>query len=192
MTPAYQQAVTPTLETTFLTAAQTLSENVGIGLDWTLVNQRAADWASRYTYDLVRGATDNSRRFLQQAVSDFYNGSIDNAHLQTRIARVFGPARASGIAVTEVTRASVEGDKATVDELARLGLTMEGFWDTVSDGHVCAICDGNNGKPCSQVGYPPGHPKCRCGCHYKVTANKSVKALVIGQLVYGWSSKRTA
>ena len=44
-------------------------KQVYIGVDWTLVNEDARDWARRYSYDLVSLLDDNSRTMLQAAVS---------------------------------------------------------------------------------------------------------------------------
>ena len=50
-------------------------KQVYIGVDWTLVNEDARDWARRYSYDLVNLLDDNSRTMMQGAVSRWIDRS---------------------------------------------------------------------------------------------------------------------
>lgn len=160
----YSGALLAELERVFVAGAEALIEDVGVGVDWALINQAAADWSRQYTYNLVRGISDNSRQFLQQSVSDFYSTGMTNAQLSERIARLFGAQRAESISITEVTRAAVEGERAMVAEIERAGLRMVAVWHSVEDDRVCPICSPRDGKKYGDGwnNYPPAHPRCRC------------------------------
>ena len=159
---AFDGALFHELELIYVTSAQAQMEAVGIGLDLALVNRRAADWARQYTYDLVRGITDNSRTMLQAAVSDYYEHGLTIGDLAERVQRTFGPVRASMIAVTETTRAAVEGERAVVEELHRMGVQFVTRVTTSNDERVCPICGPKSGQLVSDAGYPPYHVNCRC------------------------------
>lgn len=174
----YNGALLPQLERVFLAGAQALSE-VTAGVSWELVNEAAAQWASRYTYDLVRGINDTSRGLLQRYVEDFYRTNEDLPTLRERIAQVFGQQRAHNIAITETTRASVEGERVVARELEGQGLNvhLEPVWNTVAQfgsgpGAVCPICEPYHLQPVNgpivRGHYPPEHVGCRCFITYEV------------------------
>lgn len=113
-----------------------------IGVDWELLDQRAADWARQYTYDLVSGITDTTRDKLQETLSTWIENPAPLDDLARSItdlrggdgAVLFGPARAEMIASTEATRAVAES-RSQAFEAA--GVAPAAF-------------------------LPPGHPRCRC------------------------------
>jgi hypothetical protein len=77
---------------------------------------------------------------------------------------MFSPVRAERIAVTETTRAVVEGERAYVAELEReTGQRMVPIWMTANDELVCPICAPRNEKPITNGDYPPAHPNCLPG-----------------------------
>lgn len=171
----YQAAVQPGLEKAFIAAVEAMVEETTIGVDWGQVNTRAAAWAKEYGYDLVKGIQQTNRQALQQAVSDFYEQKWTLGDLEARLVGTYGPVRAEAIAVSETTRASVEGEKMFVDEIRRMGAEMEGIVQTNEDELVCPICGGNSGKNVNEVGYPPYHPRCRCWVNWKPVIRKSWK-----------------
>jgi len=81
---------------------------------------------------------------------------------------MFGAERAEIIAITETTRAAVEGERGVIAELEQHGIRMYPVWMTRNDELVCPICAPRNGKPIQPGNetngeYPPAHPRCRCG-----------------------------
>ena len=80
------------------------------------------------------------------------------------------------IARTEVTRAAVEGQRATVketsDALAKYGIKpMVEVWQTRNDDLVCSIYRSRHGKK-EGAGWtkedgPPAHNGCRCWTNHK-------------------------
>jgi hypothetical protein len=141
---------------------------VGVGLEVGTVNLAALEWARTYTYDLVRGLTDTTRKTVAEATSAFLGTpGMDRADLEKMLAPAFGNTRASAIAVTEVTRASSRAAIQTQTELAGLGLSMTRIWYTLLDERVCPVCGPLHGKTETEwaVQYPagpPAHPGCRC------------------------------
>jgi SPP1 gp7 family putative phage head morphogenesis protein len=79
---------------------------------------------------------------------------------------LYGPVRAEMIAVTETTRAAVQGQAALVDELNKEGIVMVATFLTSEDETVCPICAPLNGKQVDESEFPPLHPRCRCDIAY--------------------------
>lgn len=161
-------AITPFLTEVYMDAAEALIGTVPIGVDWGLVNERAASWARQYGFDLVRGITATSRRATQEAVSAFFAQAQTRADLEARLARIYGTVRAESIAVTEVTRAASQGEQAIAKELADMGVGMIPKWFTLNDELVCPICGPRHNKVIEDGEYPPAHPRCRCHVNYEL------------------------
>lgn len=162
----------PELEQLFIDQALRLMDEVRVGIDFDLINTRAQTWARNYTFDLVKGINANSQTSLQQYVSNFFEQGVTKGDLENQIARLYGPVRGEMIAVTEVTRASVQGELAYGDELTKLGLTLVPIWQTRNDGTVCPLCEPNNGKRQGDgwTDPPPIHVRDRCWLTYEVVS----------------------
>lgn len=165
----YQGALLPQLEKVFIDALEQLSSETGFAIDWSVANQRAADWARGYTFNLVKDINTRSERLLQEAVSDFFERGLNMDDLVDKISRVYGPVRGEQIAVTEVTRAVSQGEKTLVDDLQRQGGRMVAVWNTSNDDRVCPICTPRNQKQQGDgwTELPPAHVKCRCWTSYE-------------------------
>ncbi len=154
----------PTLENIFLDSAEGMLKTTSIGVDWALVNEQAARWADQYSYDLVRGITDNTRAALQQKVSSYFRNGLTQQDLRNSLQNLYGPVRAEIIAVTEVTRAASQGELSIVKEIEKNGIRMIAVWNTNNDDFVCRICGPRNQKKQGEgwTSPPPAHPRCRC------------------------------
>lgn len=161
----YRAALQPALEKAFI-ASTNASMEAGVGIAWDLINERAARWASDYSFELVRGIVDNDRKLLQAAVDSFYRDKLTLGDLTDKLSRQYSPVRAEMIAITETTRAAVEGDRLYVAELAKMGARMRGIVETNADERVCAVCGPKQGTDVSVSGYPPFHVRCRCNVRY--------------------------
>lgn len=159
--------LTPFLERVFVQQATGLMDAT-IAVDWTLVNRAAVDFASRYTFDLVSSMRDGDQQLLQSAISDFFEQGQARGALEERLLRQFGPVRAEMIAVTEVTRAAAEGERAIADELRRQGVDLKPVWQTNNDSLVCPICGPRHNKEITDGIYPPAHPRCRCWVNHEI------------------------
>ena len=162
----------PFLTLVFLESIERLLPTVPIGIDWALANQYAANWAREYSFELIRGINNTSRRAVQDAVASYFEQGLTRADLETRLASIFGPTRAEMIAVTETTRASVAGERAWAEELRKQGVEMIEVWETHKDDLVCPICAPLDGKPKGEAWTdatgPPAHVRCRCWTNHEI------------------------
>jgi len=162
------QTIAPFLERSYLTSASTLMAELPVGVDWTLVNERAMTWAGKYAFDLVNkkkgGIVASTREGLQTAISEYFRQGWTRQELIDHLEPFFGPVRAEMIAVTEITRAASASDTVIAEELAKSGIEMVEIWETLNDELVCPICGPRDGKERGD-GWeepPPAHPRCRC------------------------------
>ena len=144
--------------------------SVGIGSDWAQFNMIAADWGRAYSYNLVSGMQGTTRsaleKLLQKNVPGYFEEGLTSKELARRLEPQFGVVRSEMIAVTETTRAAVEGERAYVQELVKeTGKEMIPIWLTANDeiAEQCPICWPKHGKPITDGKFPPAHPRCRCG-----------------------------
>ena len=163
-----QRDVEPILVDTFISQAESLMNSVGIGSDWAHFNEIAADWGRAYSYNLVTGMEGTTRsaleKLLQKNVPGYFEEGLTSKELARRLEPQFGVVRSEMIAVTETTRAAVEGERAYVQELVKeTGREMIPIWLTANDDRVCVICGPKNEKPITDGQFPPAHPRCRCG-----------------------------
>ena len=111
-------------------------ENIGLGFDWTMANERARAYANLRAGQLITGINDTTRRQVQQAIAEWIANGDPLWMLVQELEPTFGRNRARLIASTEVTdvyaRATLEGYREA------------GYAETEPE-HL-----------------PPLHPRCRC------------------------------
>lgn len=165
-----QADIEPVLIQTYVEQAEALMGTLPIGVDWAVINTTAARWASQYSFELVRGISEVTRRGLQEVVPRFYTDGMNLGQLKEALGRWFeSPVRAQMIAVTETTRAAVEGERALIEQLQReSGIKMQPIWQTANDeaARKCPECSPRHGKPITDNLFPPAHPNCRCWVTY--------------------------
>ena len=110
---------------------------LALGVNWQLSNEAARVWAQNYSYELVSLLTENTRAMLADAVAAWIESGEPLGTLIGDVARIFGPARAEAIAVTEATRAYAEGSFTLYEQA------------------------GFNTRP-PEADRPPAHVRCRC------------------------------
>lgn len=160
----------PELEQLFIDQALRLMDEVRVGIEWDLINTRAQNWVLQNLDALTAGVNANSETALRQYVAGFFERGVTKGDLEAQITRLFGPARAETIAITEVTRASVQGELAYGEELRGMGLNLVPIWQTRNDGRVCPICEPLNDRAQGD-GWtypPPIHARDRCFLTYEV------------------------
>lgn len=143
--------------------------DMGIGLDWAIINQEALKWAQTYTYPLVKGINATTKAVLQTAVSDWINSGAPLDTLIEQLRPTFGPVRADMIGVTETTRSLANGNVIAWQESG----VVDGYTVTTAvDELVCPICGvyAPGGEDFGKVfplddseHIPPFHVRCRCG-----------------------------
>ena len=158
----------PILEKAARQAAKRMIVEEGIGVDWTLVAEDAARWASQYSYELVTGITNTTQRILRDNVARFIQEPGRTiGDLAKDLEPCFGKMRAQMIGVTETTRAFSEGTNITQKRLEESDIRMTRIWNTCVDEIVCPVCGPLEGKPETEWANnfptgPPAHPNCRC------------------------------
>lgn len=158
----YNGAMSPTLEDVFEAAIAYEEAALGVGVDWSQVHERAAEWARQYVPQLTGNINRTSMRQVQRATVDFYEQGISLRDMRNRLAKTFGPVRADAIAITEVTRADSAGSQQYRWELEALGLRTRQIIQTAEDEKVCPVCGPKSDKDVEEVGHPPFHVRCRC------------------------------
>lgn len=166
--------VSPLLQKTFLTAAETLMMELNIGVEWGLINEGAITWVRGYTFDLVQGINNTSLNALRSSMETFYRDKLTKQELAELLRPTYGPVRSEMIAVTETTRAGVEGERELVRqiEIGNQNIKMIPIWETANDDLVCPICGPRHGQPITDGIYPPAHPRCRCWVNHEMTVIK--------------------
>lgn len=138
----------------------------GVGVDWTLVAEEAAQWARAYVGELITNVTQVTKEAVRVAVEDFIRTpGLTMGDLQASLEHLFNPIRADMIAVTETTRAYAEGERLTAAEAKAAGINLVPYWNTNNDDLVCPVCGPRNGLPTAEM--PPAHPRCRCWLTHK-------------------------
>jgi hypothetical protein len=141
---------------------------IGIGVDWDMVNLTASQWSREHTEQILRDMFAIRYDHLNTTIPRFYEEGWNLGQLQGELEKWYSPVRAQMIAVTETTRASVEGERALVWQLEKEnGVRMTPVWQTANDERVCPICGPKHGKPITDGQYPPAHPNCRCWVTYE-------------------------
>jgi len=150
-------------------------QSVTIGMDWTLTNSRAVDWARQYTYDLVKEIDATTREVLQGAISTFAETPGMTLREVVNILP-YDDSRALRIAITETTRAFAQANLLAGQDLKKEwpDVRVIKTWFTNNDELVCDICLPLNGMEVEiddrfvnpdtgdEFDCPPGHVNCRC------------------------------
>lgn len=133
---------------------------LGVDVDADPLAEAADKWAEEYAPTTVKGINDTSRERVAAAVEAGLTGDALGAALSI----IFGPERATLIAVTEVTVAIVAGLMLAYGA----GDVKRVRWVTAEDEAVCPICEPLDGKTAligegfDGIDNPPAHPRCRC------------------------------
>jgi hypothetical protein len=163
-----QKDVEPVLLDVFLNQAEGLMTEIGIGTNWDLVNTTASQWARQHTEGMLQQLFNTRYDHLNQVIPRFYEEQWNLGQLRNELERWYSPVRAEMIAVTETTRAAVEGERALVEALQKeSGIRMVPIWQTSNDERVCPICGPKHGIEITDGKFPPAHPRCRCWVTYE-------------------------
>lgn len=152
-----------------LEGAETQQGQINIGVDFDLIQDNAANFASTFAFSLVSDINLSSRKFVENALFEFTKLPADQRKLTdiaALLANKFNPSRAENIAITETTRLFSQGARSYSDELNRIGVVTDFLWHTKNDEKVCPICEPNHEvlKSSGQwtVDWIPAHPRERC------------------------------
>jgi len=139
---------------------ESLAESEAIGINWSLANERAAEWARQYVGDRSKTLTETTRKLVREQVAQWIESGETLPDLVRRVGTIVqNPVRAEMIAVTEATNTYAEANSAAWSEA---GYGAAGFrpaahvscrcylqpyklpdgskvqvWYTARDEHVC-------------------------------------------------------
>ena len=146
-------------------AGQSTAEDVGVGIDEGILQDRAVAFARDYSFNLITGLNTTSRSIVSRAVQQaFTTPGFTLQDFVDVVSPTFGPTRAEMIGITEVTRAASQGVIESGNQLRQLGVQLDEYWLTNRDDRVCPICAPRHNKKRGD-GWddpPPAHPRCRC------------------------------
>ena len=165
--------VEPFLVEYFIQEAMEAMDEVNITLDLAVINTDAVEWARRNSEKWLQDAFGKTYEGVSALVPQAYEEGWTTKELAKALERYYSPVRAEMIAVTELTRAQVEGEKAMERRYFEMfGEHLVPIWKTANDDRVCDICNPKppnaprNEMPIIDDFYPPAHPRCRCRLSY--------------------------
>jgi len=165
-----QKDVEPILVDTYIEAAMDLADGIGIGIDWGLANNTAANWARTNLSDLLQKMFQTTYDGVNETVPRFFTENWTIEDLTRHLERWHSPRRAELIATTETTRAVVEGERAAVEQMTKeTGIELVPIWLTANDeiAKKCPFCGPRHKQEITDGVYPPAHPRCRCMVAYE-------------------------
>ena len=171
-------AVQPEIAALAVDEAMRLSADVGIVFDPTIISEEAVRWARDYSYKLVTGLTDTTRKLVSGVAQSFIETpGMTQGDITRLLQPAFGEVRAQLISVTELTRAYSEATNEIQRRVNQTGLQMDRIWHSARDDRVCPICGPLDGLPESEwrgqfPKGPPGHPGCRCAAGLSAAGDK--------------------
>jgi SPP1 gp7 family putative phage head morphogenesis protein len=161
-----------------------------VATDWEMVNQAVLDWVlggqgafgTGYGDVLAAALAQTSEGVMRAEIGEWIRNGLPLRDLIEALeTTVFSRERAELIAVTEVTRAYAEGNRAAWEAG---GIIEQREWQTANDELVCPICGPLQGVivgldeefPGGLSG-PPAHPRCRCWIAPVVGSDDAVDAV---------------
>jgi len=161
--------VEPILVAFFVDQAIEAMVEIAIDLDPVVINTDAIEWAEANSEKWLQEAFGKTYEGVSVLVPKAYEEGWTRKELAKQLEKYYSPARAEMIAITEMTRAQVEGEKAFQERLFEMtGVRKVPIWKTANDERVCPVCGPNNEMPIIDDEYPPAHPRCRCRLAHKI------------------------
>lgn len=145
---ALSAAILPIITGAATDEALRVSASIGIEFDPAFINADAIEWARRYTFELVTGLTNTTRRLVRDSITAFLEvPGMTQGDVEKLLEKAFGEQRAETIATTEITRANAQATNVIQERLNETGLQTIRVWNTKNDELVCPICGPLNGTP---------------------------------------------
>lgn len=123
--------------------AELLPEAVRILLNWDVFNHDAIDFLDVYRLNTVAGISASTRNQAIEVIGAWIRSGEPLPMLEARLTPLFGSARASRIAVTEVTRVYAKGNVLAWEAT---GVVSGMRWATAMDEKVCPLCGPLHGE----------------------------------------------
>lgn len=131
-----------------------LPEGIRQLISWDVFNQSALDYLRQYRLSTVAGINQTTASQAIAAIEDWVKEGAALPVLEARFVPIFGDARASNIATTEVTRLFYEGNMMSWEAS---GVVSARKWNTAMDDLRCPGCKALQGQvaPMGQPFYIP-------------------------------------
>lgn len=158
--------VEPVLVEFFIQQAHDALDGNGVAVDLSGVNIDAVEWARQYGDEIIVRVYGEAYKGTSVLIAQAYLNGWTTSQLTKLIETSYSCSHdiAETIATTELTRAQVEGEKASERwYFETYGSHLVPIWKTANDERVCPICSPRNEQPIIDDFYPPAHPQCRCG-----------------------------
>jgi len=111
-----------------------MPEPLGIGVDWTLVNEDVTAWARKYSAKVAKEITETSHKGLGSQIAAWVESGDSLPGLFKRLEPIYGKKRAELIGITEATRAYARGNEVLWQ---KSGVVEGKQWSTANDERVC-------------------------------------------------------
>lgn len=137
------------------------AEQLGLAIDFDLVNQQVLDYTNFYTNEWWGALSSSTRQGMRTAIAEHITSGAELGVLEKKLTPLFGKARARVISATETTRMFAEGNRIAYRS-AGVGQVQ---FQTVRDSRVDPVCDALQGQLLpidDQENFPPLHARCRC------------------------------
>ena len=155
------------------------SDLMSLEIDYTMVNTAAAEWARKYSGQLIKNIYKTTKKVVGKEIAKFIETpGYSIGDIISELARpngIFSEQRAFTIAVTETTNAYGSAEQIAGIEMQKEfpDIQVIKTWFTSSDDRVCLICGplhnvsvpvgekfiGGDG---AEYDSPAAHPRCRC------------------------------
>lgn len=174
--------VEPILVAFFVDQAIESMIEIAIDLDPVVINTDAIEWAEANSEKWLQEAFGKTYEGVSVLVPKAYEEGWTTKELAKALERYYSPARAEMIAVTELTRAQVEGERAMERRyFEQFGEHLVPIWKTANDERRCEECVKRHDKPIVDDTYPPLHPRCRCKLSYKTESKLTPEQAALWQ-----------
>lgn len=132
-----------------------------IGIDIELANGASAEWAKKYSAQLVKNINKTTRKATTKAIVGWLENDLPRQSLIDELTPLFGKVRATTIARTETTRAFFEGNRAT---WKASGIVKQWRWRANASACevFCLPLDLTLHDIDSAFSPPDPHPNCEC------------------------------
>jgi len=118
-------------------SAASALQQIGMGIDWALVNIPVLKWSRLHAAETVRGITATTRSAVRELIVAWQEQGLGKRGLPDLIKAlepILGKSRAEQIGITEVTRAFAQGNEESYREVPG---AVGQRWHTARDDRVC-------------------------------------------------------
>jgi len=177
--PSLKDVIAPALQAELSRYAQQRFTELGaefVPIDEAVASGRINDWLGDYVPITTDRIDQTTAERIKQVIDTYrQTPGMTIQDVADMLRPVADPYRASMIAITEMTRASMQAVDNYQAYLTENGITTTMYWSTQNDELVgdCPICKPLHNLPkdewpADQIDGPPAHPNCRCSTYITI------------------------